>query len=519
MADPVSRYRAVCDIASCCGSPGDKAGVVQAMLAAAESVLPQDSLELVLTDGGRLTAIRAKSKRRSIPHDSIGSILACSKPTSITLSTDGSATKAWVFPLEGLRAGPAALICRRDGLVKDDKAFVEVLARHILIHLQARDAQSKASPVEKRIEEVSAIYEISQAVNNVPIGDLLELITKIASLVMDAEACSLMLKDPDKDELEIKASYGLPKKIVEAARVRYGEGVAGRVAQTSEPMLINDLQVDPRFTDIRVTPRPDIASSICVPLRDEEGRTQGVLSVRRRSPASPFDEKDVKLFSVFASQAALAISNAHLYGSLNSRVQELSTLYQASKELGEAYTREGAAHALVRVAVGMVGEVSAILFLLDKRRKGRIEAVSGITSEVQSLVEKLVDDKVIAWGRTLREPLCLYADKPSRWPAAAKPIGEALAAMFPRVTLFPLVAEDEVIGMLILAARNTGSSRKARFACFPLLPRRRPSSLRTPAAMSSRLSSRHWSSLRSISYPSGSAPPETFRKLWTRSST
>lgn len=454
MTDSTSRYRAVCKIAECCGRSNDEAGVVQEMLAAAESVLSPDSLELLLNDGGRLTIIRPKAQPSEITGDCVGSILACSKPASIKIQLDGTATNAWVLPLDGLHTGPAALVYKRNGLLKEDKEFLKVVARHILVHLQARDAQSKASPVEKRIEEVTAIYEISQAVHNVPIGDLLKLITKIASLVMDAEACSLMLKDPDKDELEIKASYGLSKKIVEEARAKYGEGVAGRVALTGQPMLINDLQVDPRFTDLRVTPRPDIASSICVPLRDEEGRTQGVLSVRRRSPAAPFDEKSVKLFSVFASQAALAISNAHLYGSLNSRVQELSTLYQASRDLSEAYTREGAAQALVRVAVGMVGEVSAILCLLDKRHKVRVEAALGVPSQLQNLVEKLVDDKVIAWGRTLREPLCLYADKPSRWPSAVKPVGEVLKKVFACVTLFPLIAEDEVIGMLILGCKD-----------------------------------------------------------------
>ena len=454
MSDSLSRYHAVCKIAEHCGHPGDKAGAVQSMLAAAESVLPPDSLLLLLNDGRRLTTIRARSKRSGIERDCIEKVLKCSKPTSIAISYDGSSAKAWVFPLDGLRTGPAALVCKKDGLAKEDKAFVEVVARHLLIHLRAKETESGASPVEKRIEEVSAIYEISQAVNNVPINDLLKLITKIASLVMGAEACSLMLKDPEKDELEIRASYGLSKKIVEEARVKYGDGVAGRVALTGEPMLINDLQVDPRFTDMRVTPRPEIASSICVPLRDREGNTQGVVSVRRRSPAVPFDEKDVKLFSVFASQAALAISNAHLYGSLNSRVQELSTLYQASRELGEAYTRDEAAQALVRVACGMVGNVSALLLLLDKRRKIKVGSASGISTQVQTLVEKLVDDKMIAWGRGLREPLSLFADKPSRWPAAVKPVGEALKAIFSCVTLFPLVAEDEVIGMLIVGCKQ-----------------------------------------------------------------
>ena len=51
MSDSISRYQAVCKIAEHCGRYGDKAGAVQSMLAAAESVLPPDSLELLLNDG------------------------------------------------------------------------------------------------------------------------------------------------------------------------------------------------------------------------------------------------------------------------------------------------------------------------------------------------------------------------------------------------------------------------------------------------------------------------------------
>ncbi len=177
---------------------------------------------------------------------------------------------------------------------------------------------------ERRISEVSTIYEIGRAMDVMEIGHLLEVITEKAAKVMSAQACSLMRLSPDTHSLTIAASYGLSEDVVHVTQRALGEGIAGTVAQTGEPMLIVDPQTDPRL--IGVALRAEIGSSMVVPMKDEQGKVTGVLSIRRRSPAPAFDEDSLRLFSVFASQAALVISNAQLYSDLRRRVVELSTL-------------------------------------------------------------------------------------------------------------------------------------------------------------------------------------------------
>ena len=399
MCSPASRYRAIREIATCCSGSRDVESTLQEVLSAVESALPQVSLEIVLSDGDSHTRIRSAGCA-DIRDDVIRQALDCTQPSSISFSRNGSHAQAWVVPLDGSLLGSAALVCDQDGLEEADRDFLQIVAQYSSLYLESKwslaDRKHRAADVEKRIEEVSAIYEVSQAVRSMPIGDLLKRVTKTAALVMDAEACSLMLKDPNRDELVIRASYGLSEKIVEETRVPYGKGVAGQVAQTGEPMLINDLGGDPRFAKARISPRPGIVSSICVPLSDEEGRVQGVLSVRRAAPAAPFGEDDVKLFSVFASQAALAISNAHLYAAQKDRVQELSTLYDASRELSEAYSVENTAQALIRVAAEMVGDVPTILLLLDSRQNVRAQASSGVPEALWDRVSPLMDDRVVA---------------------------------------------------------------------------------------------------------------------------
>ena len=184
-------------------------------------------------------------------------------------------------------------------------------------------AQTQA---ERRIREVATVYDIGQAMDKVEIDRLLDMVTEKAAAVMDAQACSLLLRLPETDSLVIAASFGLPSDIVENARIFVGSSVAGRVVETGEPLLLNSLDDDPRFQGSGIGGVADVSSSISMPMKDENGVVQGVLCIRRRAEAQVFTGEDLRLFSIFATQAGLAINNAQLYARLNHKLQELSTL-------------------------------------------------------------------------------------------------------------------------------------------------------------------------------------------------
>lgn len=452
MSSLASRYRALRQISANCNGSGDLSATLREVLSAAQSALPDVPLQLLLVNGADESIICSEGMSADFAlGDELRSTALASSAASPTKIQVGDAG-LWVTRICGGTA-TGALIARVSALRKTDREFLETVAQSISRYLSsAGDAANypdDPASKKKRIEEVTAIYEISQAFDTGHIDDLLNLVTKKAVEVMDAQACSLMLKDPQKDELVIKASSGLADEVIEATRVRIGEGVAGRVAETGEPMLLNNLREDPRFSNTDVVPRPEIVSSICVPLRDEENRVQGVLSIHRRSPATVFTDADVRLFSVFASQAALAISNAHLYNSLKERLQELSTLYDASRELSSAYSLDGAAHALVRVATSMTGDIAVMLVLLSGH-ESRVQSASGVSDAVRKAVEDSLNAGAATFLRSLREPLSFSLDTSRRWPGNIAPLADALSGDFAWVNIVPLVAEDSVIGALIL---------------------------------------------------------------------
>lgn len=219
--------------------------------------------------------------------------------------------------------------------------------------------------VERRIREVATVYEIGQAMDKVEIDRLLDMVTEKAAAVMEAQACSLLLRLPEADSLVIAASFGLPADIVENSRIFIGSSVAGRVVETGEPLLLNSLDDDARFLGSGILSVPNVSSSICMPMKDENGTVQGVLCIRRRAEGPLFTEEDLRLFSIFATQAGLAINNAQLYAKLSHKLQQLSTLAALTETITSTLDLDQVLNQVADNIVDVVHFERCRIYLLD----------------------------------------------------------------------------------------------------------------------------------------------------------
>ena len=212
---------------------------------------------------------------------------------------------------------------RWHGLSQALAPFFLIALRQTLWKNEVAAAQAQ---VERRIREVATVYDIGQAMDKVEIDRLLDMITEKAAAVMEAQACSLLLKLPESDSLVIAASHGLPDDVVENARIFVGSSIAGPRGRDRRAASAELAGGRPTVHGSSVHSVPDVSSSICMPMKNEDGAVQGVLCIRRRAATPLFTEEDLRLFSIFATQAGLAINNAQLYARLNHKLQELSTL-------------------------------------------------------------------------------------------------------------------------------------------------------------------------------------------------
>jgi signal transduction protein with GAF and PtsI domain len=140
-----------------------------------------------------------------------------------------------------------------------------------------------------------------------------QLVDGLLALVgddMQAQRCSLMLRAPEPGYLYLAASRGLAPHIIEGSRIAIGEGVAGRVAASREPLLVQDVaeaREHPLLRDQFFT----TGSFISFPLiyRDD---LVGVVNLTNRAQRGVFVEEDVERVRLLALVTALIASHAAL---------------------------------------------------------------------------------------------------------------------------------------------------------------------------------------------------------------
>ncbi len=118
--------------------------------------------------------------------------------------------------------------------------------------------------------------------------------------------------DEEKQELVFEAALGAKGRDVSSFRLKIGEGVAGWVAQSGKPAIVNDTARDPRFAP-RVDTRTqfETRSILCAPLVSR-GRTIGVLEIINKL-GGRFSRHDLALVLTLVEPCAIAIENAILF--------------------------------------------------------------------------------------------------------------------------------------------------------------------------------------------------------------
>lgn len=136
---------------------------------------------------------------------------------------------------------------------------------------------------------------------------LLTSIVEVARAIFGAQASSIMLHDATTAELVFVAVAGEGEDTLIGRRIPESTGLAGWVLASREPLVIEDVTLDPRFArDVARTTGYQPKGIMAAPLLYEE-RALGVLSVLDRPKRVQFSLIELDLLGLFANQAAIAL--------------------------------------------------------------------------------------------------------------------------------------------------------------------------------------------------------------------
>ena len=165
---------------------------------------------------------------------------------------------------------------------------------------------------KRDIERSERIYQLSTLVaGEFSLQEVLDRLAEAAVRIVGAKACSIRLLDEETNDLRMRSTYGLSEEYRNKGAVTKDDAVI-RAAFAGEAVVIDDMRDDSRILYRQATSKEGLVSQLTVAMQFR-GKSIGVLRLYSPRPRG-FKEDDTPVARAVASQCAVAITNAKLYG-------------------------------------------------------------------------------------------------------------------------------------------------------------------------------------------------------------
>ncbi|HVF24253.1 MAG TPA: PAS domain S-box protein, partial [Anaerolineales bacterium] len=259
--------------------------------------------------------------------------------------------------------------------------YEESLAQVIVSTVDVTERKRAEEQIQLQLQRVRALRAIDIAISSsFDLQLTLTLLLNQAIAQLKTDAAAILLFHPSTRTLEHSASRGFRSTAIREARLRLGEGYAGKAALERRMLHISNLiETDLKFASFLSLKAENFVEYYCVPLI-VKGDVKGVLEIFHRS-ALNIDPEWLDYLETLAGQAAIAIENANLFEDLQHSNSELFQAYDA--------TIEGWSHALD---------------LRDKETEGHTLRVTEMTLELARRFA-FTDEQLryVRWGALLHD--------------------------------------------------------------------------------------------------------------------
>lgn len=252
--------------------------------------------------------------------------------------------------------------------------------------------QAENERLAERIQRMERVMEISRNLNStLDINLLLGEIVQAAAELTDTEAASILLMDSTEENLQFEASITEGLVSLGQITVPIESSIAGWVVTNGEPMIIDDVSNEPRWSSsVDDASEFRTRSLLAVPMRTRDNVIGCLEGVNKRYDAG-FSEDDVEMLTTLAAHAAVAIQNARLFEQsdlIAEMVHELRTPLAAIK---------ATTHIILRPEIG------------EDRRKDMVDTIAQETDRLTRMTTEFLDLARMESGRkaVVKEPFDL----------------------------------------------------------------------------------------------------------------
>ncbi|HSL91307.1 MAG TPA: GAF domain-containing protein [Candidatus Limnocylindrales bacterium] len=292
----------------------------------------------------------------------------------------------------------------------------------------------------------AGLYEVSQAMST-PAGDVqhsLDLIVSASASILRVERCALLLKKPREEYLVPRSIAGLPRgRQFDKYRQEIHDNIFAQILSGGEGMVVSEDRLGPERKLLRLMRRLDVRGFLAAPVKGSGGIV-GILAAATPLDGRQLSDADLKLLSVMANFAAVALENAHLVSRLDRKARKIAAILEISRALNEVHNASVLFQLIVDRATELMGASSGSVILIDKESGVlRIEAERGLGKSVKEAMRLPVGRGITGWVASEGKPVLVPdVHKDPRYVEANPKVQSEMAV--------PIKWGNDVVGVLNL---------------------------------------------------------------------
>jgi phosphoserine phosphatase RsbU/P len=304
-------------------------------------------------------------------------------------------------------------------------------------------------------EIVMTLFDLGRQVTAVlDLDELLQKIPQLIARLISYEGLAVYLLDERRNEVKIAYSVGYPERS-EPVRLKLGQGLVGAAVLSEQPLLVNDVEADPRYVEFV----PGMASEIVVPLV-HKSRPIGALNVLSRH-RDHFTERDVAILRQFAAHVAIALVNARLFERSRLDAEALETLAEIGREVAAVLDLDQLFARIAQLTKRVIDyRTFGILLLNDV---GELEIKIAVHfGEKRDLPRVKLGEGIVGYAALHREPVLVSdVSNDPRYIRVVPDVRSELA--------IPMLVKDRVIGVVDLESPELEAFSKRDVEILTLL--------------------------------------------------
>jgi GAF domain-containing protein/anti-sigma regulatory factor (Ser/Thr protein kinase) len=318
---------------------------------------------------------------------------------------------------------------------------------------------------ETRNRDLAALYDVATATSkSLELQPVLREVVKKITEIFNFDATGIHLLDTGKQQLNLLCSSGSGGEGLGLRVYRPGQGIIGRVAETGEPMIFEDVRTDSRYQQLSYSSGAKKAGFNFFALFPiaTKGKFVGTITCVGLQPRH-FMSEEARLISSMSDQIGVAVDNINLFEEVRNKTEQLEL---SNSELREALEQQTATSEILRVIANSPTDIQPVLDAVAESSARLCAASDALVYRIDGddlrlvahvgplawMNESLPRNRETVTGRAVVDRQTIHVHDLTAEPDAEFPLGKTLQQRFGQRTVLatPLLREGVPIGAIAI---------------------------------------------------------------------